>query len=277
MLVCLSSLIAAAASASVISGTARVNGTSLYYDMRGSGPTVILIHGGQLDRRMWDPQFELFARGHHVIRYDVRGYGLSGPADQPHQAHEDLFALMKELRVDRASLVGLSLGGRIAIDFALVHPGRVEALILAGPGLSGFPWSNDSSSWSDKLERAIKAGDRLKAAQSWLESDYMLPAMEHPDLAPRLRHLAIENGRVWTDKNSERELSPPAYGRLSEIQAPTLIIVGSRDIPDIHRIVSRLASNIRGARTVEIKGAGHMVNMENPKEFDAAVLGFLPR
>ncbi|HVT38084.1 MAG TPA: alpha/beta hydrolase, partial [Gemmatimonadaceae bacterium] len=126
-----------AAPARVDTGAVGVNGTQLFYEEAGSGPVVVLLHGANLDRRMWDPQFLPLAREHRVIRYDLRGYGRSGPADTPYQAHEDLRALLGALQVQRTSLIGLSGGGRIAIDFALANPQMVDRLVLAAPGLSG--------------------------------------------------------------------------------------------------------------------------------------------
>ena len=119
-------------------GFAPVNGTRLFYEVKGTGPAVVLIHGGQLDCRMWDGQFAAFSRDFRVIRYDVRGYGGSFQPDMLYSDAEDLAGLLDYLKVDKAHIVGLSLGGRIAIDFAVAHPARVASLTLAGPGLSGY-------------------------------------------------------------------------------------------------------------------------------------------
>ena len=118
-------------------GTAKVNGTSLYYEMRGEGfPIVFVSGGGILDRRGWDNQFETFAKTHRVIRYDVRGIGKSARPAGSFSHSEDLYALLTFLNIKRAHVVGLSVGGAIAIDFAIEHPEIVDGLILAAPGLS---------------------------------------------------------------------------------------------------------------------------------------------
>ena len=103
----------------------------------------------------------------------------------------------------------------------------------------------------------------------------MAPAMENRKLAPWLRELALGNSRVWLQPDTESVLTPPAVGRLAEVRAPTLLILGTRDVPDIRRIVDKLAAEIRGARKVTVDGAGHMVNLERPADFNRAVLGFL--
>jgi pimeloyl-ACP methyl ester carboxylesterase len=114
-----------------------------------------------------------------------------------------------------------------------------------------------------------------RAVELWLQNPYMKPAMEDPAVAQRIRPIAMANAQVWLTAPLEHPLSPPALKRLSEIHAPTLIIVGDRDIPDIQEIVRTLETGIPGAEKVVIHGAGHMVNMEKPEEFNRTVLNFL--
>jgi 3-oxoadipate enol-lactonase len=263
-------------------GFVAVSGGRLYYESIGSGPTVVLLHGGNLDRRMWDEQLPILAPHFRVVRYDARGFGRSSPADTAYQAHSDLYALLQHLGVRRASLVGLSLGGRIAIDFTLDHPDMVDKLVLAGPGLSGWrDWSAEDTTWLIAARRAGHAGDSVGIAMSWLSSDYMRPAMEQPQLARRLRAIASDNATYWMGlfrhEDREREADPPALNRLSAIRVPTLLLIGDRDSPVIRLIVDTLASRVPGSRVVVIQGAGHMVNMERPADFDRAVLDFLLR
>ena len=123
--------------ADLVTGIVEVNGTSLYYEIQGNGHPLVLIEGGQLDCRMWDDQFSVLSQNYQVIRYDVRGFGRSGAWADSYQAHEDLRALLDTLAIEKAHFVGLSLGGRISIDFALEYPEMVRSLVLAGPGRSG--------------------------------------------------------------------------------------------------------------------------------------------
>jgi pimeloyl-ACP methyl ester carboxylesterase len=176
----------------------------------------------------------------------------------------------------------LSLGGRIAVDFALLHPEMVDKLVLAGPGLSGWrDWSAEDTTWHIAARRAGNAKDSVGMSMAWLSSDYMRPAMEIPELARRLRRIATDNAAFWMglfrDGDLEVPASPPALGRLSEIQAPTLLLVGERDSPVIRAIVATLGARIAGSVIVVVHGAGHMVNMERPAQFDRAVLAFLLR
>jgi 3-oxoadipate enol-lactonase len=259
------------------SGTAAVNGTRLYYEALGAGEPVILLQGGNLPLEMWDEQFVDLAESYRVVRYDARGFGRSGPKTGPYASEEDLLALMQHLKIPKASLVGLSLGGRVAVDFSLAHPEMVDRLVLAGPGLSGFAWSDAREPWVDSAIAAYGQKDSVRMALLWLESGYMKPAMRDPMLAGRLRALSIRNASMWMQPDSERVLAAPAVGRLSSIRAPTLVMIGTLEVPDIQRIVDTLEKSVPGIRKVVLPDAGHMLNMERPTEFTRAVLEFLRR
>jgi pimeloyl-ACP methyl ester carboxylesterase len=229
-----------------------------------------------MDSRMWDDQFPRLAVEFHVIRYDIRGYGKSPPADKPFFHHEDLHALLDHLRIDKASLVGLSLGGAIAIDFALAYPQRIEKLVAVAPGLGGFDWSADSFAGWRRIVSAAQAGDPDRAADLWLAEPMMAGVNENPAVRQRVRQILVDNGHCWLNNPLlERELDPPAARRLSQIRAPTLAIVGDRDVADIQRIVQQIDVEVPGARKVVIPGASHILNMERPAEFDRVLLEFL--
>jgi pimeloyl-ACP methyl ester carboxylesterase len=151
----------------------------------------------------------------------------------------------------------------------------VDALVLAGPGLSGFDWSNDTS--FAPIARAIEQRDSVRAAELWLENPYMVPAMENTKLAPRLRELAVAYAHAWVHPDSEREANPPAANRLAEIRAPTLVIIGERDVPDIHRIVDLIVQHVPGVQRVSFEGTGHVLHLEQPDRFTATVIDFLDR
>ena len=260
----------------IASGMARVAEPAIFYEAAGSGPPVVMIHGGQMDRRMWDPQFLPYATSFRVIRYDVRNYGRSASATAPYSDVDDLLALLDELKVGEAHLVGLSLGGRIALEFTVAHPDRVASLVAVAPGLPGFPDEDeDDSRWPTMLRAAQEKGGEA-AAELWLSDPFMIPAMENPAIAPRLRQLALENGRAWlANPYFPKRPDPPVAKRLGEIRVPTLVVVGDRDIKHMQRIADKLAAEVGGSKKVVLAGAGHIANMEKPAEFDRAVLPFL--
>jgi 3-oxoadipate enol-lactonase len=263
-------------SVAVKNGFAPVAVPTLYYETAGQGEPIVLIHGGQMDRRMWDRQFSNLAKKCQVIRYDVRGFGQSPAASMPYSDDDDLLALLDYLHIAKAHLVGLSLGGRIALDFALTHPHRVQSMVLVGPGMSGFDWSKESQQLFMAVVNAIQRDGPQRGVEMWLRDPYMVPAMEHADIAPRLRELATDNMRAWVSNDAlARTIDPPAAKRLKSVRVPTWVIVGSRDVPDIQRIVERISREVPGAKKVVIEGAGHIVNMEKPDDFDRVLSEWL--
>jgi len=167
----------------------------IYFEAKGKGPTVILVHGGQMDRRMWDFQFDLLARDYHAIRYDIRGFGKSDVPSRPYSYADDQKSLMKHLEVQRASIVGLSLGAAIATEFAIVYSESVQALVLACPGLGGFKFE-DKAKDLRAIGDAAREEDYDKVAELWLRNPYMSVAMEHSDLRQRLRALSRQRAML---------------------------------------------------------------------------------
>lgn len=257
-------------------GFAEVSGTRLYYEVGGSGHSLILIHGFTVDSRMWDDQFETLAQHHQVIRYDLRGFGKSDlPTAQSYSEADDLKALLEHLGVSHAYVLGLSMGGMIAIDFALEYPGATDALILANAALGGFQWQELGESFESVWSRASESGVQA-AKELWLSLDLFRPAMGNPDVAPRLAGMFSDySGWHFGSDDPVAELDPPAIQRLETIGAPTLIIVGEHDLPDFHTIAGILQEQIPEARKVVLPGVGHMSNMEDPTRFNELILSFL--
>jgi pimeloyl-ACP methyl ester carboxylesterase len=212
---------------------ASVNGTRLYYEQTGSGPDVVLIHGLSLDRRMWAPQMPALS-GFRVTAYDVRGFGKSARVVAGHDPTDDLLALLDHLAIDRAYLVGMSMGGRIALDFALSHPRRVARLVLIGADMSGFPHPDWGPRVAPIFEAASK-GDLVRAKELWLHTVWLTPVRETERLAPIVRQIVED---CPCNQLADPSLipggpSPSAFERLEELAVPTLTIVGEKDDPDM--------------------------------------------
>jgi 3-oxoadipate enol-lactonase len=256
-------------------GFVPVDGGRLWYEVAGEGAPVVLLHGGLWDSRMWDDQFEALAERCRVVRYDLRGYGRSDRPEAVYSHSGDLAAVMDHLGIPRGTLVGLSMGAATAIDFAIENPERVEALVLAAPGLGGYEWSAELERRYAPAEAALEAGDIEKAAA--LELAIWAPTRkkaEGPDV--RIREIAMENAhQVALDPALRKGLDPPAVGRLGEIKAPTLVISGDKDLQDVKKIAATLLAEIPDARRAVMQGADHIVNMRRPADFTARLLGFL--
>lgn len=246
----------------------------LYYEVTGVGDPVVLIHGFSLDRRMWEPQLATLVEGYRLIRYDLRGHGESAAITGPYAGTDDLRELLDHLGIRSATLVGLSAGAQIALDFALTHPDRADRLVLASPGVSGYvprgPWD-----WMAGVMEAVRAGDAERAAARWADTPLMaIP--DRPAADSLVRRMVMDNARIWSyASNPERMLEPPAIGRLGEIRVPTLILVGGDDLPDILQVAELLRDGVAGSRRLAVPGAGHLVNLAAAVMFNDAVAEFL--
>jgi 3-oxoadipate enol-lactonase len=266
----------------VQTGYADVGETKLYYEEMGQGQPLMMLHGGLLDRRMWDPQFEVFAHDYRVIRYDVRNHGNSKGVPGTFTHYDDLLKLLEHLSVEKAVIMGLSLGGRIAIDFAIAYPDKVSALILVSPGASGYEFVSEAVKENSKqMNSAFREGDLEKAVEyfqrSWTDGPHREPSEVDPAVREKVKGMALATVQNWNPESEVKELEPPAIGRLAEIQAPTLVVVGDLDMPGILEIADEVKENVTGSEVVVLAGAAHMVNMEQPQAFNNAVQGFLAR
>jgi pimeloyl-ACP methyl ester carboxylesterase len=256
-------------------GFADVNGTRLSYEIAGAGEPIVFIHGFSLDHRMWDDQFSALAAHHRVLRYDLRGFGASSVPDGPYRHVDDLAALMDHAGIARATIVGLSLGGGFAVDFALTYPEKVAALVPVDSILGGHRMSGEWDASVTPIWRAGRAGDIATSKRLWLAHELFAPARSDPGVGARLDQMVQDySGWHWRYHDSAQEIAPAAAEQLDRVSAPALVIVGERDLPDLLVIADRLAREIPGARKVSLPHAGHMANMEAPQQFNETLLAF---
>jgi pimeloyl-ACP methyl ester carboxylesterase len=260
------------------SGIARFGQSEIYYELAGAGePTVIFIHGGLLDCRMWDEQFELLAKTHRVLRYDADAHGKSTLPPNVYWDHAGLRELMNALGIERAVMVGLSLGGRIAIDLALEEPERVEAIVAISSGLSGYRFESEYYlEHRDDMIHAWRAGEFdavVEAFQrSWTDGPHRAPEDVDPVVRERVRAMARDG---LEHAMEGRLIDPPAVERLDELELPMLVVVGELDMPGIHEIADLIVNANPNAELVVVPGVAHMVNMEAPVSFNELLVEYL--
>ncbi len=260
----------------MLSTTGTFNG--LFYEIAGAGHPFVLIHGGLVDSGLWDDQFDVFARHYRTLRYDVRGFGRSHAPTTPYSHHADLKDLLDFLGIERAYVLGLSMGGAIAIDFTLAYPDRVAALIPVASGLSGYqPTTN--SALRDEMRAAYERGDKARAVelslQLWTDGPSRAPDQVDAQARERIRAMTVHMFDLPDYENILQPLVPAAVDRLTEIHVPTFFIVGDLDVPDILRIGELIVAHVPGARQAIIPGTAHHLNVEKPDEFNHIVLEFL--
>jgi pimeloyl-ACP methyl ester carboxylesterase len=242
---------------------------------------VVLIHGHSADLRLWEPQTPaLLTAGYRVVRYDVRGHGRStAPATGYSWEHyqADLRALLDHLRLERVHLAGISMGGAIALQFALEEPGQVASLALLDPALPGFTYSPEFEDDIERLRTAVRAdGPRAALERIWLAHPIFDGVRRHPQAFAALQRMVLDYPTA--DYLDEAEYPPPerpAIERLQEVQAPVLVVAGELDLPDFLIIADILAENLSAARKLVVPDAGHLPNLERPDAVNAALLSFL--
>lgn len=265
---------------SIFTGFAAVNDTKLYYEVAGSGNPVVFIHGFSLDTRMWDAQYHVFAERYRVIRYDMRGYGNSElPTDESYSHAGDLKALLDVLEIKKAHIIGFSMGGGTAVEFAISHPEYCLSLTAVDALVSGYDWQSQELGKSFRSVITKAQTENVQVAKElWLAQPLFAAAHQKP-AAATLLHKIISDYSGWHFLNSNygRPLDPPTTQQLERIVAPTLVIVGSLDLPELLAVADLLSQGISGAEKVILPQVGHLPNMENPGKFNEIVLGFLSR
>jgi 3-oxoadipate enol-lactonase len=264
-----------------ITEIADINGAHIAYDVAGAGPPLVLIHAGIADRRMWDDQIPAFSRHHQVVRYDLRGYGESDIPPSPYAHHDDLAGLLRHLNIERAHILGISQGGQVAIDFTLAHPEMAASLIRVSSGVG-------EREPSDVLQRAWEEMEHAEATEGlskvielelelWVDGPGRSPNAVSPTVRDRVREMNTALFERIPDHEAAEELplDPPAINRLGEIKAPTLIVVGESDVPDVLSIAELMEATIPKAKRVTFPNTAHMLTMERPDEFNLVVLEFI--
>lgn len=251
----------------------------LWSETVGEGPDVVLVHPGLWDARTWDPQVPvLAAAGYRVTRYDLRGYGrstrLTGGA---YSNVRDLAAVMDAAGVERAVLVGCSMGGEVALDVALAHPDRAMGLVVAASAPSGFEMTPEEEAWWDErmapVETAIAAGEHERAEDIRLAT--WAPLGTEDGAGAAIRRIAFDNLHELTmDESAAEQLSPPAAERLHEVAVPTLVLIADHDPPFMRRGGELIAQGVPGARVVRLD-TDHVINLRSAEIFDELLLGFL--
>lgn len=261
---------------------AEINGTTVAYRLEGDGPALVFVHAGIADGRSFEAQLEPFAKKFRVLIYDIRGFGQTHCPNAPFSFHEDLKALLDHVGIEQASLVAMSMGGKITINFALTYPERVEKLVLVAPAVDGQPiddpWAN---SLFEQAVNAYESDDRRQAAEIEMRTWLVGPGRELDAVSPALREQITEmvlNSYVLEEEAEDAEpipFEPPAIERIEEISVPTLLLIGQNDVGAMIQIVDMLEKRLPNARKITLANTAHMPNMEVPDIFNQHVMDFL--
>ncbi len=252
---------------------AYINGTKIYYEVAGRGKALVLVHGFTLDHRMWDDQFVKFSSFNKVIRYDMRGFGKSAlPTSDAYSHAIDLRCLLEFLNIKSANVLGFSMGGEVALDFALNFSGILNSLILVDSWLSGYPGTGGRSGF--KMTN-LKVEDAKKI---WFEHPIFDTIRFKQDLFLKIEKI-VSDYKFWhsNKKDPAYKLFSDAKKFLPKIDKPVLIIIGQYDLPDYHAIAKILYDEIGNCQKVIIENSGHITNIEAPEKFYGTVKNFIEK
>ncbi len=256
----------------------NLNGTSLFALKEGGGEPVVFMHGFGLDHRMWERQQTRLCNHFTLISYDLRGFGRSGLPDMrvPYSHEDDYLALLHHFELESAPIVGLSMGGRLALRCALTCRHAVSSLTLLDSAIDGHVWS---SSWQNEWNPIVSTAkeDSLDAVrQLWMRHSLFVQANSHSTLTTQLTAMVEQySGWHWINKDPAVVSHPLTIQRLGHIAIPALIITGKYDIPDFQQIADTLYREIPNVQRLVVPNAGHLVNMESPDMVNNAILNFL--
>jgi len=256
----------------------RINDINLDYRDQGHGAPVIFIHAFPLNQHMWDAQLEILQTFCRVITVDLRGFGGSDSPPGPYTMDDmaaDVRGLMKGLGIDRALLVGLSMGGYVSLAFYRNFPDALSGLVLAD--------TRATADTSEARERRLKSADKAER-----EGVHAIAAEMIPLLLGRTtresRQTVVDQVRRIIESNSSRGIAeaqrcmsarPDSTHLLTMMNLPVLIIVGSEDTLTPVAEAESLRNAIPGAQLLVIEGAGHLTNLEHPDQFNTALIKFI--
>lgn len=232
-----------------------------------------MLHGVLLDSSMWAGQVAVWSERYRCLTVDRRGHGYSAPIGDLSDEVADLLSVLDEGGVERAHLVGLSLGGHDALRFAGCHPERVASLTLAGAWLP-IP----AMTWAPPARLARTEGPEA-CRRAFLADPLLAPAREIPAVAEALTAMVERNDlSIWTRRTQSPVPERPSAAELAPgVHSPTLVLVGERDLPAYHAVAAWLQATVPGAagrQVAVLPGAGHMTAMERPDAFMKVVESF---
>jgi pimeloyl-ACP methyl ester carboxylesterase len=243
----------------------------IYYELTGKRTPIVFIHGFTLDHRMWKTQVEFFKHDYQTLVYDMRGFGKSSVPNGKYSHHNDLKNLLDSLNINKIHLVGLSLGGEIALDFAISYPQKLLSLSLLNSSLSGYKSTVD---WSVHA----KEQGLVKAKNNWLNHEVFAPTKKNPKTTAILQQIINDySGWHWLNSDPRTKIKKLALNRLNKITCPTLVLSGKNDLSYFQDIAKVLSKKIPNAKRQIIKGAGHMINLEEAETTNSALQQFFKK
>ncbi|RIO10604.1 alpha/beta hydrolase [Mammaliicoccus sciuri] len=254
-----------------LKGIFNATGANIYYESKGNGENLLLIHAGIVDSRMWDNEFNLLSEKYRVVRFDLPGFGLSDFTEGSYNYNLIINELLIHLDIHHTHILAASFGGKIALDFYLENPAKCMSLALLSPAISGWNASTFLQNYEEKEERLIDEGKIEETAQynyaTWIQRNRS-PEIINPDV----KQLIMDMQRKILTKgepnvSSEEIEVEDNISQLNNIEIPVLIVNGQCDVPDFLEIAEVMIKEIPNVKNIIIPNTAHLANLESPELF----------
>lgn len=256
----------------------NATGANIYYELKGHGEHILLLHAGIADSRMWDNEFNLLSERYQVVRIDLPGFGSSEFTGENYSYSSIINEILKHLSINCTHILAASFGGKIAIDFYLENPDKCLSLALLSPALSGWNDSLFLQQYEEEEEKLLTAGKIKETAhfnyKTWIQRN-RAPELINPDVKQLVIDMQIkfltkpEQDYACYEIEAEDNIL-----QIKNIQVPVLIINGEYDVQDFHDISRLMSKEIPYVKNSIIPETAHLANLESPKPFFKLVSEF---
>lgn len=249
----------------------------LAYEERGSGPAIVLVHGHPFDRAMWVGQLDSLRDAFRVVAPDLPGYGESTPRGEtitPRGLADAVVELMDAIEVDRATVVGLSLGGLVAMELGLGSPERVSGLVLTAT--TAAPLTPEEAETRRSTAAQLERDGMFDHALEMAGRLFGPAARRDPQLVLDVLGTMLTTSPAGASAALRGRAERPAYDRLlRDLRVPVLVVAGDADSFSTAEVTAQLVASLPDPEVLILPGVGHLPNLEAPDRFDAAVRAFV--
>ena len=235
----------------------------LHVEQRGAQPRALFVHGMGDDLHTWDTVWQSFDDDFAAVRYDLRGFGKSLCREHvPFKHADDLLAVLDFFCIDRCDLIGVSMGGGIALNFALDHPVRVKNLVLISPQLVAWEWSEAWLHLWRPIEQLARAGRIEEAKRLWWEHPLFTTTRDSAAASDFYSSIMRFSGEQWV--SDHHELMLPDVERLHLLTTRTLLLTGGRDLEDFKLMADLIEASAANLQRIDDPLRGHLLHLEDP-------------
>ncbi|WP_208560181.1 alpha/beta fold hydrolase [Marinilactibacillus kalidii] len=247
---------------------------TLSLDKAGEGEVILLLHAGIVDRRMWENEMQYLKKQACVINIDLPGYGNSEITGQTIDYVQVIASVIEHFQLKKVTIMAASFGGKVALDYALLYPEKIERLMLVSPAVSGWTDSMELSDY-EEIEESLDDSASLLGLidQFWFVRNRPLEQIRHHHSF--IRRMIKDNLSLINDEVEECSLVENSLQQLNQLTMPMLIINGAKDVPDFLEIGEQIHKSAQATERIIFPDATHLPNLDDPIRFKESLLIFL--